>query len=286
MSKLEGEPAQISVNYNGNFADRIKWQDDKLAEFARVSDLRTNITIKDSDDNPQLDTENLGGFLIRKKLASPLEFFGNQTYLGDRVRVSTDFDSGEAVLNLNHHIITQDVVRRSKGRIDERLFVEQVSSLVNQGLGNILAQEKKEQFVSSLLIDGKHLALTGLAVGILGGISYGFFALRPFGHLIEAFVPPEPISGDSTIDLLNNIKYIAYHSLGLVFDFIFGSATTLRTLLSLLDGGRDLLHEIGNDDYIKTLGDLNPLSHVKNFAAGEIYLATKGKRLVSLLPKD
>ncbi len=272
----EIRPSQITIDYNGNCANRIDWQTERLALFAKVTDLRTKIIIKDSDDRPQLGIESLGENLIWKKFANPLDFLPVKPLLGEKLRVATNFESGEATIYLNHHVITRDVVQRCKGRIDERLFVEQVNTLVKQGLGNVLAKEKQKQVLSSLYTDAK--------VGFFGGISYAFFAYRPFSYLIDSLHSMTSIPENH--NSLKDFDDIIHYFLGRIIDFGLGSEAFMYTLIFLLRTSLNFIQAGGNEKYIRSFRDLNPISHTQNYLAGRRYLATEGKELVTLLPPD
>lgn len=283
MINPEHSVANITVDYNGNFARSLNWNQANLDEFARASDLRTRITIKEGAYRPRFVTDTLGDVLIRRHFATPLDIFGRHTSVRRRVTTTTDFKAGEAAIILDHHIISYDVVQRCKGKIDDRLFAKQLNSAVIDGLSNVLAQEKRAQLLSSLSIDGKHLATTGLLVGIIGGISYGFIVLNPFGALFNFLFPPKPMTGDPFIDFLRYASGLSWKFAGVVYDYGLSLIALMQTTLSLIEGVRNLSLAVGKDNYIRSLGDLNPLRHVNNFTMGEIYLVTKGRKIVTLL---
>lgn len=260
--------AEIIVDYNGNFADRMQWNEKKLAEFARVSDLRTKITIVDGDEYPRASVTEIGDTLAWKRF-SPLDFFRKRE-AGNLSEVS-DEGNAEATIFLNHHIITQDVMQRYKGRVDEKLVAKQINDLVKGGLLEITAKEKLLQTFGSLLIDG--VLLTGSGV-FLGAAAFFVFG-EPLTN-INIFIR------DSIAHVPESDDFVRFATATMVKLGELGVAGyAIKASLTYLNKARQKLNDDPIGEYFTSARDYNLFKHPANLIAGNIYLATAGRQLVT-----
>lgn len=259
--------AEILVEYDGNFADSLAWQQANLDRFAEKSDLRTDIFITRGENRPQINATNLGDILVWKGIGNPRDLFRKDTLTGEEVTVSTNFWQGEAVIYLHDQVITQNIMQRTKGRIDERLYADQANTLSKKGLMTVLAQEKQRQILNAMIIDGGYAGLMTFSAAVT---YLGFIIIKnaPFTNLLGQ-MNPDPI-----FQIFIRSAELLY-GIGL-------PATCAKGLLDIFGDLRSFPSPPGR--YFHSKWDLNPLKHVKSFSEGNIYLSTKGREIVSVLP--
>ncbi len=273
MSQTEKKYGKIIPQYNGMLSDSLSWNQQSLDEISQKADLRTTIVIREGDATPQTTYEGVGDTLAWKRLATPSDLLRRAINRKGWVETTPVYSNARADIYINHHLLTQEVREKSKGAFDQELFVQNCDSLVRDGVGNILAQEKQLMTLRSAII----LGLNATAIGIGAELTNLCFQ----GAFTGLFVSPPSEAFSFNMDVLDS--YTNYYGSRLVenaFGVKFGAFTCFEALQMVLDG---LKARRSNNPYVRGFQDeFNPIKPVKDYLAGYTALKLSSEPLVSL----
>lgn len=249
---------QIIPAYDGNFSNKMVWDEERLTQICKSADLRTKIYVKAGDLGPDRQQENLGEVLAWKQIFDPRELL--KLAIDDKGFVDTSNNAtSEESVYINYLRVTDYIQNKSSGRFDERLFVKTFDRLAKKGISNILAKEK-------LLLTGISSAFLGMdlfAYGLLGGVAYLGFS----GTVTDRIFAPPTVSFGFSYE--SSHQYLEY-AIGRLASTTIG----LEALVTMLKISK--LKTDYDGVFFKTRQDrYNPLKHIVNFAVGQIALREK-----------
>lgn len=246
----------VSIDYDGIMSQRMVWSKERLQGFAKTSDLRSHVTILRGSDDPPTEYESQGEILVWKRPFDILGASRKRSHLSNPGEVTISFGAAEAEIYIHDRILEEQVRKEDRGQFNEYLFIEKINRLVRQGLKKILAKEKSYQLVE---VCGSE-AIIVLINGIPTFISASSFTLAVT---------------DTFKNYLVDLGLILVG--GAMGAYEVGLARSTVDKISLL---KEKIQTTGYE-YVRSLKDLIPLKHVSDFLAGNIYLATKGRNIVS-----
>lgn len=258
---IESNP-QISVEYGGNLATRMIWHEDILAEFARRSDLRSRIVIREGSETSNHQITTLGNVLAMRRTFDFLPKRASQT-----PEMSVDFNLYQnlGTVKINHHVLTERLTNQRK--FDVNTYVKEVDRLTQAGLRKVLAGEKISQTAFSVMAD----SLLG-CIALISGAP-GLFLIK-----------------DSLERMASRGNIIISVGEGLVGGTLLGITTLLGISYIYINS-----HPPGYDEddkdarkmfnpvfpYVSQKGDLLlPFKHMGGFMRGNLYM--RGKKVVEL----
>ncbi len=249
----------------GDFAPSLSWNQSRLDRIARGADLRTTISIREGGARGQSFYENLGEILALKTLVNPADLFRRGLGKNGHAEVSPIFADGRADIYLNHQLVMQEVMEKSKGKFDEKLYAQTLDSLTRQGVNNILASEKLAMAVNSGIVTGVNLAFLGIGVGLVNL----FFQGTLTGLLVNP--PTEPLSWN--YDIVRS--YRNYYTTRFLETFIAMPFVhyDVKIIFDMMKDGREA--RSSNDPYQRGFNDIyNPFKPIKDYLSGYVLLKT------------
>ncbi|HIH12060.1 TPA: hypothetical protein HA241_07770 [Candidatus Woesearchaeota archaeon] len=280
MPRMSAEQ-RIIVEYDGNYADQMDWQADKLARFAGLGDLRTQVYIRRGLAHPQASYTELTNVLAWRRILDPASIFspGNHEEHDQRKDIRSNLATASSVVFINDQILIQNNKDRNKGDVNEREYVSEVSNLVNSGLRETLNIEKFKQhqwafsfaqYAWNFLRNDRWRYTAAVAAFPLGLYSL----ITGVGHFLENLRRGQP-------------EYL--HISALVIAGVFGTGVGTwrgRELVKFYEILAMKILELYPElaPYQLTPVDFNPLKHTANLILGNAYLSTWGRRLIEYKP--
>lgn len=255
MNEREPSEGKIVIAYTGNLADRMQWDEAKLAELERRSNLASTIFIRSITQRVPNGTVPMGDTLALRSHKNPLENFAVSTP-GSATRAMLDFYRGNAEITIDDQLVTERNMDKEKRVIRQDKFVSDINASVNIGLTEVIKKEKLYEAKTCMQI---YLAF---APAILG-ISAGFY-LTGMGTF-DAF------SGIFTKGFDGFLKEVK----GLTEIFSAAAIIILAVHVS------SFIHRTMPRGKLMARSLFNPLRHIKDLMSGLMYLRTEGKNIVS-----
>lgn len=270
---IETPQPKIIVEYDGNFADNMRWNEARFKKLVNLADLRTEILIRRGNEYPYASYTQMGEVAAWKRF---LDFGGNNQE--DESRQSRILNqAGQSVIYINDQVLTEKIRQKNNGQVDKKLFVEQTNNLVAGGLREIVNKEKQYQLDLAIYLTRKAFwpdaFETTLSLVEFGMIGAGAFSIAA-GITIDIAAllgrtPPE-----------NALHSLWLGACGIVVIQTGFSGIEKGALRRSKSFVQRILEKYPYDPYLDSQADVT-LKHFSNLVAANAYLTFKGSNLVS-----
>lgn len=139
----EIEPREIFYTRTGNLSQTTTLNKSLAEEFMRVSDLRLDVVITDSDKMPERSGVRVGSDILAWKSVAPLSHLSKITLRSQKYH-QTEIADGQHRIQIHDKIIDDDIRKKSPESAEayERMFLAKLNKEVKDALVETVRWEK------------------------------------------------------------------------------------------------------------------------------------------------
>lgn len=184
---LDFEPRQIFNKRTGNLSQTTTLNNEVIADFMRVSDLRLDVVIEDSDKMPERNAVSVGSDILAWRSIAPLSDLTKVVFRPKKFH-QTEIADGRYRILIHDRIIDDDIQKRGfQGQEDYAdKYLARLNGEVKKGLAETIRREKlglRNQFANYFVY---FLALGYLPLNVnlgpqavAGSLASLFFIVHP-----------------------------------------------------------------------------------------------------------
>lgn len=277
----QSPPTKISVAYDGILSQQLDWRQPVLDEFAKRTDLETQVIIKRGDSRPQTNYTVIGETLAWRRFANPLDIFASLLKRRKDVETIASSQIARAEIRVHDQIIA-DEVRNQTDRFSSKQFVDHLNVAVKKGLADINRWEKKQALKLVLTIDGILVTIAGITLGTAyGGVSLLADGITMAGRVLRSSyekittLSQNPSSLSGRMDPMESLYIVYLLAIGAGISLV-----SIRGASGLIDCAKAIRTSRVNPS------DFNPLKPIWDWAKGTMYLKFGPKEVVRLHSTD